>query len=126
LFWVAQRAGQEAAATISSAIDSDPDTQVKRKAVFALSQLPEDQGVPLLIQVARTHANREVRKQAMFWLGQSNDPRALSFFEDVLRRSRRDASDTAARPRIAIGTDTSDASRTPSATAGRIVSSMRR
>jgi len=25
-----------------------------------------------------------VRKQAMFWLGQSNDPRAVKFFEDVL------------------------------------------
>jgi hypothetical protein len=26
-----------------------------------------------------------VRKQAMFWLGQSRDPRALAFFEEVLR-----------------------------------------
>jgi len=25
-----------------------------------------------------------VRKQAMFWLGQSNDPRAVKFFEDIL------------------------------------------
>jgi hypothetical protein len=86
LFWLSQRAGQEAVAAISGAIDNDPDTEVKKKAVFALSQLPQDQGVPLLIQVARTHANRQVRRQAMFWLGQSRDARALSFFEDVLRR----------------------------------------
>jgi hypothetical protein len=26
-----------------------------------------------------------VRKQAMFWLGQSKDPRALKFFEEILR-----------------------------------------
>jgi hypothetical protein len=25
-----------------------------------------------------------VRKQAMFWLGQSQDPRALAFFEQIL------------------------------------------
>jgi hypothetical protein len=25
-----------------------------------------------------------VRKQAMFWLGQSQDPRALAFFEKIL------------------------------------------
>jgi len=25
-----------------------------------------------------------VRKQAMFWLGQSRDPRALTFFEQIL------------------------------------------
>jgi len=28
----------------------------------------------------------EVREQAMFWLGQSGDSRALAFFEEVLRR----------------------------------------
>jgi hypothetical protein len=27
-----------------------------------------------------------VRKQAMFWLGQSKDPRALKFFEEILSR----------------------------------------
>jgi HEAT repeat protein len=57
---------------------------VKKQAVFALSQLPKDEGIPLLIQVARKNNNPVVRKQAMFWLGQSNDPRALQFFEEVL------------------------------------------
>ena len=41
---------------------------------------------PLLIKVAETHRSYEVRKQAMFWLGQSQDARALAFFEDVLKR----------------------------------------
>jgi len=59
---------------------------VKRKAVLALSQLPKDEGVPKLIEVAQTNRNLEVRKQAMFWLGQSNDPRALEFFEKVLTK----------------------------------------
>jgi HEAT repeat protein len=71
--------------TITAAIENDPDTEVKKKAVFALSQLPRDQGVPLLIQQARTNKNAAVRKQAMFWLGQSKDPRALKFFEEILR-----------------------------------------
>jgi HEAT repeat protein len=86
LFWVAQRAGAKAMGTITSAIDNDPDTEVKKKAVFALSQMPKDEAVPKLIEVARTHGNREVRRQAMFWLGQSGDPRALKFFEDILRK----------------------------------------
>ena len=85
LFWLAQRAGQKAVGTITAAIDNDPDTEVKKKAVFALSQLPKDEGVPLLIQQARTNKNAAVRKQAMFWLGQSKDPRALKFFEEILR-----------------------------------------
>ena len=84
LFWLAQKAGARAVATISDAILNDPDTNVKKRAVFALSQLPKDEGVPKLIAIARTQRNPEVRKQAFFWLGQSKDPRALAFFEEVL------------------------------------------
>ena len=85
LFWISQRAGERAAGTITDAIEKDPDTQVKRQAVFALSQLPRAEAVPRLIDVARNNRNPDVRKQAMFWLGQSQDPRALAFFEEVLR-----------------------------------------
>jgi HEAT repeats len=86
LFWLAQKAGREAVAAISGAIENDPDTEVKKKAVFALSQLPHDEGVPKLIDVARNNRNPEVRKQAIFWLGQSHDPRAAQFFEEILLR----------------------------------------
>jgi len=86
LFWLAQRAGQKIAeSAINDAIANDPETEVKKKAVFALTQMPGGEGVPLLIQVVRTNKNPEVRKQAMFWLGQSKDDRALSFIEEVLK-----------------------------------------
>lgn len=85
LFWLAQKAGRKAAAAITDSIENDPETDVKKRAVFALSQLPKDEGVPLLIQVARRNPNPAVRKQAIFWLGQSRDPRALAFFEEVLK-----------------------------------------
>jgi hypothetical protein len=42
-----------------------------------LSQLPEDEGVALLIQVVRTSRNATEGQRAMFWLGQSQDPPAL-------------------------------------------------
>jgi hypothetical protein len=85
LFWIAQRAESRALATIGEAIERDPDVAVKKQAVFALSRLPNGEGVPLLITLARSSPQPDVRKQAMFWLGQSKDPRALSFFEDILR-----------------------------------------
>ena len=37
-----------------------------------------------LSAIAKTNTNGVVCKQAMFWLGQSHDPRALAFFEEVL------------------------------------------
>lgn len=83
LFWLAQRAGDKAVGTITQALEA-PETEVRKQAVFALSQLPKDEGVPELIEVARTHRDVAVRKQAMFWLGQSRDPRALTFFEQIL------------------------------------------
>jgi HEAT repeat protein len=85
LFWLGQAAGKKAVGELTRAIDEDPETEVKKKAVFAVSQLPKEESVPLLIKLAREHRNPAVRKQAMFWLGQSGDPQALAFFEEVLR-----------------------------------------
>jgi hypothetical protein len=84
LFWMAQKAGTRIAGEIAASLENDPDTEVKKRAVFALSQIPNGDGVPKLIEVARTHNNRAVRQQAVFWLGQSRDPRALSFIENIL------------------------------------------
>ena len=86
LFWLAERAGDRAAAAVGGAVDNDPDIEVRKKAVFALSQLPHDEGVPKLIEVARSNRSAAVRKQAFFWLGQSKDSRALQFLEEVLTR----------------------------------------
>lgn len=61
---------------------------VRGSAVFALSQLPRHEGIPLLLDVARDHRDPRVRSKAMFWLGQSGDPRALALFEGILARSR--------------------------------------
>jgi len=62
-----------------------PDTEVKKKAVFALSQMPHEEGVPKLIQVAQNNKNAEVRKQAIFWLGQTNDSARAGIFEKSSR-----------------------------------------
>jgi HEAT repeat protein len=69
-----------------SAIENDPETEVKKKAVFALSQMHDEDAVPRLISLAKTNKNAVVRKQAIFWLGQSGDPRALDFLEEILTK----------------------------------------
>lgn len=85
LFWLGQEAGERVADTLREAVDDDPDIAVKEQAVFALSQLPPERGVPLLIDLARSSKRHPaVRRTAMFWLGQSGDPRALALFEEIL------------------------------------------
>jgi hypothetical protein len=88
VFWLGQAAGDAASRGLDSiTTDERGDLEVRKQAVFALSQRPADEGVPVLIRVARTSPSRELRKSALFWLGQSEDPRALALFEDLLEVS---------------------------------------
>jgi len=81
-----RRGGDRALAAINRAISNDGDRDVRRAAVSALRSLPDGSGIPVLIQIAKSHRDYEVRKQAMSVLGQTRDPRASAYFEDVLRR----------------------------------------
>ncbi len=86
VFWLGQAAGEAATRGLDSiAVDARGDLEVRKHAVFALSQRPSEEGVPALIRIARTNSNPELRKSALFWLGQSEDPRALALFEELLR-----------------------------------------
>ena len=38
----------------------------------------------VLLGIARQHPQPRVRKEAIFWLGQSGDPKALDLFEEIL------------------------------------------
>lgn len=86
IFWLGQAAGAVATRGLDSiARDDHGDIELRKQAVFALSQRPEDERVPVLIKIARSNPSGEVRKSALFWLGQSEDPRALDLFEELLR-----------------------------------------
>lgn len=85
VFWVGQAAGARATEGLRGFIDdASGDVEVRESAVFALSQRPNDEAVPALIAIAKTSPEPELRKSAFFWLGQSNDPRAIDLFEEIL------------------------------------------
>jgi hypothetical protein len=86
-FWLAQAAGDKVMATLSEIAEDDPNEDVRKQAVFALSQRPQGEGVPSLMAVAKNpKASPGVRKQAYFWLGQSGDARAVAFLEEALTK----------------------------------------
>ncbi|HYH82543.1 MAG TPA: HEAT repeat domain-containing protein [Longimicrobium sp.] len=86
VFWLSQQAGDRITRELSAFVsDGDENRELRKHAVFALSQRPRDEAVPELVRIARTHRDPEIRKSAMFWLGQSGDPRAVALFEQILR-----------------------------------------
>jgi HEAT repeat protein len=82
-----ERAGKRALDFLSdTAQSSDGNTEVQVQAVRAISERSPEESVPLLIKIAKTHANQQVRKQAIRALGESGDPRAVEFFREVLAK----------------------------------------
>ena len=84
VFWLGQLAEEPATAGLSELVgESDVDREVRKQAIFALSQR-RDEGVPVLIRIVRTNRDPELRRQALFWLAQTNDPRAIDLIEELL------------------------------------------
>jgi HEAT repeat protein len=86
VFWLGQAAGDVTGSLDSLAVDDTVDQGVREQAVFALSQRPPEESVPALIRIATTNHDPDIRKKALFWLGQSGDPRAIDLFEQILTK----------------------------------------
>ncbi len=84
-FWLSTQAGERVTSGLVELTSSDSvDLEVREHAVFALSRRPRDEGIPELIRIARGSSHPRIRQRALFWLGQSGDPRALELFEELL------------------------------------------
>jgi hypothetical protein len=83
IFWLGQAAGEKATEGLKDLV-GDEDAEIKKSAVFALSQMKSDQSLDALMDIAKNSKDREARKSALFWLGQSRDPRVLALFEEIL------------------------------------------
>jgi HEAT repeat protein len=87
IHWLGQKAGERVLEGLRDiANSSDADTDIQLQVVHAISQRPASEAVPLLIQLARTHRNPEVRRMAVHHLSQTGDPRALEFIREVLTK----------------------------------------
>jgi len=85
VFWLGQKASAESVKALKDIVGGpDEADSLKDQAVFAISQLPKDKSVPMLIDIAKNNKSASVRKKAIFWLGQTGDEAALKFFEEIL------------------------------------------
>ncbi|HEV2802666.1 MAG TPA: HEAT repeat domain-containing protein [Pyrinomonadaceae bacterium] len=86
---IGERAGKRSLDLLRETVESSSaETQIQMQAVNAISERPAEESVPLLIKIARTHPNQQVRRRAINVLGESGDPRALEFFREVLRSEK--------------------------------------
>jgi hypothetical protein len=60
------------------------EPEIKGAVVDALGQCDSSASVQALIRIAKEDASVDIRKKAVFWLGQKKDPAAAKFLEDLL------------------------------------------
>ena len=89
LFWVSQEAsglGTEAIGDVAR--DEGEDQDVREAAANGNRVETGDEGVPILMELARDGQDPETRRSAMFWLAQSDEPEVVDFFEELLGSRR--------------------------------------
>jgi hypothetical protein len=65
--------------------DRSDDDEMRTQAVYVLSQRPKQESVPQLIELARSAPHASARRSAIYWLGQTGDPRAVDVYAELLR-----------------------------------------
>ena len=84
LFWAGQTSNNSA--SLVSMYDRMRELELKEQMIFVLSQRRDQQALDKLMTIARNDPDREMRRKAMFWLGQSKDPRVTAFLADIITR----------------------------------------
>jgi len=80
LFWASQ-SGSIGAPELGRMYDIG-DAQMKEQIIFSLSQRRD--GIDKLLDIARNEKDTKLRSRAIFWLGQSRDPRAVKLLQEIV------------------------------------------
>ena len=82
IFWSGQ--GGTSAEELGRLYSTLQERELKEQVIFALSQVKGPGAVDQMIEIARKDKDPDMRKKAVFWLGQSRDPRAAALIEELL------------------------------------------
>jgi tetratricopeptide (TPR) repeat protein len=86
IFWVSQRSRVDMN-DIQGVYDSAKnDPEMQKQVIFVYSQRRESAAVDKLMEIAKSDPRIENRKDALFWLGQKNDPRVKQFLRDLINK----------------------------------------
>ena len=82
VFWAGQ--GHATVADITALYAATTESRLREHVIFVLSQRDEEAATASLISIARTDADREMRRKALFWLAQKDDPRVTKLITDLV------------------------------------------
>jgi TolA-binding protein len=85
LFWAGQGHNVDVADLVKL-YDSMSDREMKDQLIFVYSQRREAAALDKLFQIGKNDPDRELRKKAIFWIGQSRDPRAVQYLQDLINQ----------------------------------------
>ncbi len=84
LFWAGQ--GRAPIADLVALYNQMDNAEMKDQLIFVYSQRRESAAVDKLLVIAKTDTDRELRKKALFWLGQSRDPRVAELLLQIINQ----------------------------------------
>jgi len=83
--WTAGQAGIPGS-DLAAVYDRLTDGEVKEKLIWVLSESRDRVATDKLVEIAQKDSDLEMRKKALFWLGQKNDPRVRQIITDILTK----------------------------------------
>jgi HEAT repeat protein len=85
LFWAGQ-SGADVRQLVDLYDEMKGQSDIQNQLIFVFSQRRDREAVDKLMDIAKNDSDRDLRKQAIFWLGQSRDPRVQQFILDLINR----------------------------------------
>lgn len=84
LFWAGQSG--VSMADLAGLYTTMTDRAMREQLIFVYSQREEPAAVDKLLDIAKRDPDPELRKKALFWLGQSRDPRAAKALQEIIEQ----------------------------------------
>jgi HEAT repeat protein len=82
LFWASQSGvGTDELAALYGSLS---DRTLREQLIFVLSQRDDRAAADRLVDIAKHDPDPELRKKALFWLGQMNDPRVAQVLQEII------------------------------------------
>ncbi len=84
LFWAGQ--GKVDVTDLVRLYDSMKEREMREHLIWIYSQRREDAALDKLFDIGKNDPDRDLRKNAIFWIGQSRSPRAAQYLQDLINQ----------------------------------------